>query len=61
KRALGDPAVPRTDYVYVVNARRDKIAMTISAYPLVEPAGAWLLLGETRPEERARLESPAQE
>ncbi|MCP3955418.1 MAG: helix-turn-helix domain-containing protein, partial [Desulfobacterales bacterium] len=46
KRALGDPAVPRTDYVYVVNARRDKIAMTISAYPLVEPAGAWLLLGE---------------
>jgi excisionase family DNA binding protein len=48
KRALGDPSVPRTEDVFVMNDRYEKIAMTISAYPLVEPAGAWLLLGETR-------------
>jgi excisionase family DNA binding protein len=46
KRALGDPSVPRTDKVYVLNAQHEKVAMTLSAYPLVEPFGAWLLLGE---------------
>ena len=51
KRALGDLSVPRTDVVFVMNDRREKVAMTISVYPLVEPAGAWLLLGETRQEE----------
>jgi len=48
KRALGDPAVPRADDVYLTNDRNEKIALTISVYPLDEPAGAWLLLGETR-------------
>jgi excisionase family DNA binding protein len=48
KRALGDPAVPRTDNVFIINSLREKIAMAISVYPLVEPAGAWLLLGEVR-------------
>ena len=61
KRALGDPSVPRTDRVYVMHARHTKVALTISAYPLAEPAGAWLLLGETSPEDRARLELPAPE
>ena len=46
KRALGDPAVPRTDNVFIMNKRYEKIAISISVYPLVEPAGAWLLLGE---------------
>ena len=48
KRALGDLAVPRTDDVFVMDMRREKVALRISVYPLVEPAGAWLLLGETR-------------
>jgi hypothetical protein len=48
KRALGDLSVPRTDTVYVTNERQEKLAMKISTYPLVEPAGAWLLLGEAR-------------
>ncbi len=47
KRALGDPAVPRTDNVFIMDSRCKKIAMAISVYPLVEPAGAWLLLGDT--------------
>lgn len=59
KRAFGDPSVPRTDNVYVVNARLEKVALTISAYPLVEPAGAWLLLGDTRSEESKRSGEPA--
>lgn len=59
KRALGDPSVPRTDAVYVMNARHEKVALTISAYPLVEPAGAWLLLGEIRPQAHKRLGEPA--
>ncbi len=46
KRALGDPSVPRTDTVAVMNNHREKIAMLISVYPLAEPSGAWLLLGE---------------
>ena len=46
KRALGDPSVPRTEDVFVMNNRRGKVSLRISAYPLVEPAGAWLLLGE---------------
>jgi len=50
KWALGDLSVPRTDTVYLVNSRREKVAMTLSAYPLAEPVGAWLLLGETRPD-----------
>ena len=48
KRALGDPAVPRTDDVFVMNSRREKVALLISVYPLVEPAGAWLLLGDAK-------------
>ncbi len=48
KRALGDPSVPRTDTVFIMNNRYEKIAMAISVYALVEPAGAWLLLGEVR-------------
>ena len=52
RRALGDPLVPRTENVFITNSRHAKVPMTISAYPLVEPAGAWLLLGETRQAER---------
>jgi hypothetical protein len=48
KRDLGDPSVPRTDDVYVTNERQAKVALKISVYPLVEPSGAWLLLGEPR-------------
>jgi excisionase family DNA binding protein len=47
KRALGDQSVPRSDDVFVMNDQHDKVAMRISVYPLVEPSGAWLLLGET--------------
>jgi len=50
KRALGDPAVPRVDDVFITNERNEKIALSLSVYPLVEPAGAWLLLGETQPQ-----------
>lgn len=48
KRALGDPAAPGVDDVFLTNERNEKIALSISVYPLVEPAGAWLLLGETQ-------------
>lgn len=54
KRALGDPSVPRTDKEDGMNARYAKVALTISVYPLVEPARAWLLPGEPRLEERQR-------
>jgi excisionase family DNA binding protein len=46
KRVLGNPQAPRFDDIYLQHGRHDKLKARIAFYPLFEPTGTWLLLGE---------------
>ncbi|MBN2126522.1 MAG: helix-turn-helix domain-containing protein [Deltaproteobacteria bacterium] len=46
KRALGNPEAPRRYPVYLKSNRHGRIGLDISVYPLREPPGAHLIIGE---------------
>ena len=46
KRALGNPDAPRIEDVYIKVPGKGKLKVRIAVYPLIEPEGTWLLLGE---------------
>jgi len=48
KRVLGNPQAPRIDDIFLRHGRHDKLKARIAVYPLFEPPGAWLLLGEAQ-------------
>ena len=46
KRSLGDYSAPQADQIFLKNSKFIKIEVHIDVFPLKEPSGAWLLLGE---------------
>ena len=48
KSALGDPAVPKSCRIYIKNSDIGQQQIYVSMYPLREPAGAFLVLGEAK-------------
>lgn len=50
KRSLGNPRAPRTETIYIRHAQRGRVRVRIAVYPLSEPSGTWLLLGEAQRE-----------
>ena len=48
RRALGDPAVPKSCRIYIKNSDLGQQQIHVSVYPLREPAGAFLVLGEPK-------------
>ena len=50
KRCLGNPRAPRIEDLYIRHTQHGRMPVRIAVYPLSEPSGTWLLLGETRGE-----------
>ena len=48
KSALGNPAVPKSCRIYIKNSDVSQQQIYVSVYPLREPAGAFLVLGEPK-------------
>ncbi|KPJ75974.1 MAG: hypothetical protein AMJ54_13245 [Deltaproteobacteria bacterium SG8_13] len=46
KRTLGNPQAPRIEDLYIRHAQLGRMRVRIAVYPLSEPSGTWLLLGE---------------
>ncbi|MBN2124771.1 MAG: excisionase family DNA-binding protein [Deltaproteobacteria bacterium] len=53
KRALGNPETPKRYPVYLKGTHHDRIALVISVYPVREPPGAYLVLGQQEGEDGA--------
>jgi hypothetical protein len=60
KRCLGNPQAPRIEDLYFRHTQLGRMRIRIGVYPLSEPSGAWLLLGEApsekSPSDRAVIE-----
>ena len=48
KRALGDTSVPRTYSIFLRSSQNFRLRVCISVYPLIEPAGSYLVLAEPK-------------
>lgn len=46
QRAFGNPSVPRTYSIFLRSSQNVRLKVQISAYPLSEPAGSFLVLAE---------------